>query len=432
MDQPATPPTAAASTTHTHALTFIFITLLIDVTGLGLIIPVIPKLIQTLQGGPLDAPGSLAAAARWGGLLGFAYAGLQFLTAPVLGGLSDRFGRRPVLLFSLLGFGLDYILQGFAPTIGWLFVGRCIAGITGASFTTATAYIADISTPEKRAQNFGMIGAAFGIGFILGPVMGGLLGGEYGPRAPFFAAAALALLNTVYGYFILPESLPVANRRPFDWRRANPVGSLLSLGRYPQTLGLVAAMFLLYIAGHAAQSTWTYFTFEQFKWSEKEVGYSLAFVGLVIGLVQGGLTRVVIPRIGQRRSVVVGFAFYVVGLVCFAFATKGWMMYAFMIPYGLGGLAGPAVQALVSEEVPSSEQGELQGGLTSLVSVASIIGPLLMTGLFARFSRHAPGALYFPGAPFLAGAALTVLALGLVTWSFRRQRAARAQATGPL
>jgi MFS transporter, DHA1 family, tetracycline resistance protein len=410
-------PANPADSSHRHALTFIFVTLLIDVTGFGLIIPVVPKLIQQLHGG------DLAKAAEWGGYLGFAYAALQFVTAPILGGLSDRFGRRPVLLFSLVGFGLDYILQGFAPTMGWLFAGRCIAGITGASFTTASAYIADISTPEKRAQNFGMIGAAFGIGFILGPVVGGLLGEYYGARAPFFAAAALALLNALYGYFVLPESLGAANRRAFDWRRANPVGSLLNVGRYPQILGLVFAMFLLYIAGHAAQSTWTYFTFEQFKWTEKEVGYSLAFVGLIIGLVQGGLTRVVIPRIGQRRSVIAGFGFYVIGLLCFAFSTHGWMMYAFMIPYGLGGLAGPAVQALVSESVPPSEQGELQGALTSLVSVASIIGPLLMTRLFAQFSSHAPGALYFPGAPFLAGAILTVIALVITIWSFQRNKA---------
>ena len=405
---------AAPAPTHRHALAFIFLTLLIDVTGLGIIIPVVPKLILALHGG------TLATAATWGGYLGFAYAALQFLTAPVLGGLSDRFGRRPVLLFSLTGFGLDYILQGLAPTLGWLFVGRCIAGITGASFTTATAYIADISPPEKRAQNFGLIGAAFGVGFILGPVVGGLLGEAYGPRAPFYAAAALALLNALYGYFVLPESLAVENRRPFSWARANPIGSLRSLGRYPAILGLATALFLLYIAGHAAQTTWTYFTFERFQWTEKQVGYSLAFVGLVIGAVQGGLTRVVIPRIGRRRAVLVGFSFYTLGLICFAFATHGWMMYAFMIPYGLGGLAGPAVQALVSESVPPSEQGELQGALTSLVSVASIIGPLLMTALFAHFSRHVSGVPYFPGAPFLAGAVLMVVALGLAALSFRR------------
>ena len=411
---------AAAQPAHRYALTFIFVTLLLDVVGFGIIIPVTPKLIQGLQGG------TLAEAAQWGGYLGFSFAVLQFFTAPVLGGLSDAYGRRPVLLFALLGFGLDYVLQGFAPTLGWLFLGRCLAGITGASFTVAAAYIADVSPPEKRAQNFGLIGAAFGLGFILGPVIGGLLGAKLGARAPFFAAAIVALLNAGFGYFALPESLDAAHRRPFDWRRANPIGSLRNLARYPQITGLAGAMFLLYIAGHAAQSTWNYFTYERFRWDEAQVGYSLAFVGLVAGVVQGGLTRVVIPRIGARRAVLVGIAFYVVGLVCFAFATEGWMMYAFMVPYGLGGLAGPATQALVSEAVSPSEQGELQGALTSLISVSSIIGPLLMTGLFARFSHHTPGAVYFPGAPFLAGAALTVLALGLVGVSFVRQRAARA------
>ncbi|HYE79621.1 MAG TPA: TCR/Tet family MFS transporter [bacterium] len=403
-----TPPSPA----HKSALTFIFITLLIDVTGLGLIIPVLPKLIQELT------HGSMSEAARWGGWLGFAYAALQFLFAPVLGGLSDRFGRRPVLLFSLVGFGLDYLLQGFAPTIGWLFLGRCIAGITGASFTAASAYIADITPPEKRAQNFGLIGAAFGMGFILGPAAGGLLG-EYGPRVPFFAAAALALLNALYGYFILPESLDEVHRRPFEWRRANPVGSLLQMRRYPVIISLITSLFLLYVAAHAAQTTWAYFTMERFKWSEKEVGFSLAFVGLVIGAVQGGLTRVVIPRLGQNRAVIVGFVFWLTGLLCFAFATKGWMMYAFMIPYGLGGIAGPALQGIISSSVPPNEQGELQGAMTSLVSVTSIIGPLLMTNLFAHYTR--PGApIYFPGAPFLMGAVLTVISTLLVARSLRK------------
>ena len=412
--------------TPRHALTFIFITLLIDVIGFGIIIPVVPALIQLLRG-----PGTTyAEAATWGGYLGFAYAGLQFLTAPVLGGLSDAYGRRPVLLFSLLGFGIDYVLQGVAPSLAWLFVGRCVAGITGASFTAASAYIADVSTPENRTQNFGLIGMAFGVGFILGPLAGGVVGHHFGPRAPFFVAAALALVNALYGYFALPESLAPANRRAFDWRRANPIGSLRQLGRYPQLLGLVGAMFLLYIAGHAAQSTWSYFTLERFRWTPDEVGYSLAFVGLVIGAVQGGLTRVLVPRLGPRRAVLAGLGFYIIGFVCFAFATHGWMMYAFMIPYGLGGLAGPSIQSIISGAVPATEQGELQGALTGLVSVSSIIGPLLMTNLFAHFSHHAAGALYFPGAPFLAGAVLTVLALGLVAGAFgRQQNAAHLQNT---
>ena len=240
------------------AIGFIFITLLIDVIGFGIIIPVLPKLISQL------IHGTVSDASVYGGWLMFAYAGMQFLCAPVLGNLSDQFGRRPVILFSLLGFGLDYIFQAFAPTIGWLFAGRLIAGITGGSFTTATAYIADISTPEKRAQNFGMIGVAFGLGFIIGPVLGGLLG-HFGTKVPFLAAAGLALINAVYGYFILPESLSKEHRRKFSWKRANPVGSLKMLKKHPLILGLVGSLFCIYIAGHAAQSTWTFITMEKFK-----------------------------------------------------------------------------------------------------------------------------------------------------------------------
>jgi len=250
------------------AIGFIFITLLIDVTGLGLIIPVMPKLIEDLL-----QTSDISKASQYGGWLTFAYAFVQFLFAPVLGNLSDKYGRRPVLLFSLLGFGIDYLFLSFAPTIGWLFIGRVIAGITGASFTTASAYIADISTPENRAQNFGMIGAAFGLGFILGPMIGGLLG-ELGARVPFFVAAGLALLNCAYGYFVLPESLSKENRRNFEWRRANPVGSLLQLKKYPAVAGLIISMILIYIAGHAVQSNWSFFNIERFGWSPKMIGIS--------------------------------------------------------------------------------------------------------------------------------------------------------------
>ena len=232
---------------------------------------------------------------------------LQFLFSPILGGLSDQYGRRPVLLISLFGFGIDYILLGFAPTIGWLFLGRLLAGIMGASFTTASAYIADISTPEKRAQNFGMIGAAFGIGFIIGPVLGGVLG-HYGARVPFFVSAGLTLLNWLYGYFILPESLKLENRRKFDWKRANPVSSLLNLKRYPVIIGLLSSLVLLYIAGHSVQGIWSFFTIEKFHWTSDMVGYSLGFVGLMVAIVQGGLTRIIIPKLGQKRSVYVGLS----------------------------------------------------------------------------------------------------------------------------
>jgi MFS transporter, DHA1 family, tetracycline resistance protein len=385
------------------ALIFIFITLLIDCTGMGIIIPVVPTLIRELTGS------SISGAASYGGWLTFAYASMQFVFSPILGGLSDRFGRRPIILISLLGLGIDYIFLYLAPTLFWLFIGRVIAGICGASFTTASAYIADISTPDKRAQNFGMIGAAFGLGFIVGPLLGSLFS-QFGVRVPFLVAASLALLNWLYGYFVLPESLAVENRRQFDWKRANPLGSLLQLKKYPATIGLIASMVLIYIAGHAAQSTWTYFTMERFNWNEQWVGYSIAFVGVSIAVVQGGLIKPAMKVLGEKKAVYFGLSFYVIGFVLFSMATKGWMMFAFMLPYALGGIAGPAIQGIVSAKVPANEQGELQGALTSLMSLTSIVGPILMTTLFAFFTvANAP--IYFPGAPFMMGAVLTVFSL---------------------
>jgi MFS transporter, DHA1 family, tetracycline resistance protein len=398
------------------ALGFIFVTLLIDITGFGIIIPVFPKLIEHL------VHGNLSDAARYGGWLTFAYAIMQFGFAPVLGNLSDKFGRRPVLLGSLLGFSIDYTFLAFAPSIWWLFVGRCIAGITGASFTTASAYIADISTPENRAQNFGIIGAAFGLGFIIGPVLGGVLG-HYSTKLPFITAAALALINAVYGFFILPESLAPENRRPFEWRRANPVGSLLQLKKYPAVSGLIGSLILIYIAAHAVQSTWTYFTMERFQWKEALVGYSLGFVGLLSGLVQGLLIRYTIPKFGQKKSIVIGLALYSIALFLFAFASQSWMMFAILVPYCLGGIAGPALQGIISGQIPANEQGELQGGLTSLMSATSIFGPPLMTNLFAWFtSKNAP--VIFPGAPFLMGALLMMMSTLLAIRNFKRARQA--------
>ena len=262
------------------AVGFIFITLLIDVIGFGVIIPVMPKLISQLK--QVD----ISTASRYGSFLMFAYAAVQFICAPILGNLSDKYGRRPVLLFSLFGFGIDYLFLALAPTYGWLFIGRIIAGITGASFTTGAAYIADVSTAENRAKNFGMIGAAFGLGFIIGPLIGGLLG-SLGPRVPFYAAATLALLNWTYGYFVLPESLSKENRRPFNWKRANPVGSLLHLKKYPAITGLALSILLIYIAAHAVMSTWSYYGIYRFNWNERMIGLSLGMVGLMVALVQG-------------------------------------------------------------------------------------------------------------------------------------------------
>ncbi len=394
------------------ALGFIFVTLLIDIIGLGIIIPVMPKLIQELTGG------TLSEASRYGGWMLFAYSFMQFICAPIIGGLSDRYGRRPILLASLFGFGVDYIFLALAPTLGWLFLGRIIAGMLGASFTTGAAYIADISTPEKRAQNFGIIGAAFGLGFIIGPMMGGLLE-PLGSRVPFMVAAALSLLNCLYGFFILPESLKPENRRTFDWSRANPISSLLNLKRYPVILGLVASLVLVYISSHAVQTNWSFYTIEKFGWSPTMIGYSLAVVGLVFAVVQGGLIRFIIPALGQQRSVYVGLGLNALGFTLFALATQSWMMFAFTVVYCLGGIAGPALQGIISTQVPANEQGELQGALTGLMSVTSIIGPPLMTNTFAYFTDKTTP-YYLPGAPMLLGAVLTITATLMARASLKK------------
>ncbi len=399
---------------------FIFITILLDVIGFGIIIPVFPKLIMQLT------HGSMSSVSQWGGLLSFAYAIMQFICAPIIGNLSDQYGRRPVLLLSLLGFGIDYIFLALAPTIGWLFLGRVIAGIAGSSITTASAYIADISTNENRAQNFGMIGVAFGIGFIIGPVMGGVLG-QYGARIPFLVSAGLALLNTLYGYFVLPESLTKDHRRKFDWKRANPIGSLRQLRKYPSIGGLLGSLVLVYIAAHAVQSTWTYFNIEKFKWNEKLIGYSLGMVGLLVAIVQGGLIRFINPKLGNERSVYIGLGLYSLGLLLFAFASETWMMFVFLIPYCMGGIAGPALQSIISGNVPRNEQGELQGALTSLISVTTVIGPLLMTFLFSFFTK--PGArIRFAGAPFLLGA---ILMLGSAVIAYHTLKGRRLAGENP-
>lgn len=377
---------------------FIFVTLLIDVMGWGLIIPVMPHLISELKGIPVNE------ASSYGGLLISVYAIAQFVFAPVVGNLSDQYGRRPVLLSSLLGFAIDYIVLAFAPNYSWLFVGRIVAGITGASFTTGAAYIADISTPETRAKNFGVIGAAFGLGFVIGPLLGGLLA-RFGIRAPFFAAAGLCLLNFLYGYFILPESLDKEHRRKFEWKKANPFGSLLFLKRTPGIGPLAISFFLIYLAAQAVQGNWNFYTMHVFHWTESLVGISLGVVGVLVGAVQAGLTRVVNPRLGNEKSIYLGLLLYTAGLILFGLATKGWMMFVFLVPYCLGGIAGPSLQATIAKHVPPNEQGALQGALTSLMSLTTIFGPLIMTGLFHYFtSAKAP--FQFPGIPFILGGLL--------------------------
>ncbi len=393
------------------AIGFIFVTLLIDVMGIGIIIPTMPTLIRGFTGGDLST------ASQYSGWLMASYAIMQFIFSPVLGGLSDQYGRRPIILASLFGFSLDYLLLANAPNITWLFVGRILAGITGASFTTAQAYIADVSTAENRAKNFGMVGAAFGLGFIVGPAIGGLLG-NIDVHLPFYASAVLTMVNALYGYFVLPESLDLENRRPFDWKRANPFGSLKHMSKYqPMVLGLVGGYFCVQLASQAHPSTWSYFTMKVFDWTPDEVGYSLAFVGLIVAVVQGGLTRVITPKIGERKAISYGLLLWALGFLLFAFATESWMMYAFMIPFGLGGLAGPALQSLITQQVGANEQGELQGGLTSLQSITTILGPLFASNLFAYFTTKEHN---FPGAAFLAAGVVGFLAWGIIMRSISK------------
>jgi MFS transporter, DHA1 family, tetracycline resistance protein len=390
---------------NNFALAFIFVTVLIDTIGFGIVLPVLPDLIMELT----DV--SVSQASLYGGWLAFAYAIMQFVCGPVIGNLSDRFGRRPVLLFSLFAFGVDYMLMGFAPSIGWLFLGRALAGVAGAAHTTANAYIADVSPPEKRAQNFGLMGAAFGIGFILGPALGGMLGG-WGPRAPFFAAAVLAIVNMAYGLFVLPESLAPEARRPFHWHRANTLGTLLQMRGYPVVLALAAVMFAWTLGHQVLPSTWAYYTKEKFAWSSTQVGLSLAFAGVLMAAVQAGLTRVLVPRLGERTAVIVGLTSGLLGYLGYAFAAYGWMMYAVMMVGMLQGLAFPSLNALMSQQIPKNAQGELQGAVASIFSLTTIIGPVMMTQLFGYFSS-AEAPVYFPGAAFLFADVLVVVSFVL-------------------
>ena len=401
------------------AVGFIFITVLIDIIGFGIIIPVLPQLLQQLL--HVTDRTDISAISKPAIFLTLIYGLMQFIFAPILGSLSDRYGRRPVLLFSLLGFGLDYIFLAFAPSIGWLFLGRMISGITGASITTASAYMADISDEKNRAQNFGMIGAAFGLGFIIGPMLGGLLG-ELGTRIPFLVAAGLALVNALYGYFVLPESLDMEHRRAIDFKKANPISSLLKFKKYPAVLGLIFSLLLIYISAHAVQSNWSFANINKFGWTPKMIGISLAVVGVLVSLVQGLLIRVVNPRLGNEKSVYIGIALYALGLTLFAFATQGWMMFLFLVPYCLGGISGPALQALISAHVPKNEQGELQGSLTGLQSLTTIFGPSMMIGLTSYFSiKNDPSHIYFPGAAFLLGAFFMLLSAIIAYWVLKQE-----------
>jgi DHA1 family tetracycline resistance protein-like MFS transporter len=396
---------------HKHALAFLAITVLLDIMGLGLILPVLPALLVELTGEPVNA------AAIHGGWLAFVYAVMQFLFAPVLGNLSDRYGRRPVLLFAIGALGVDYLVMGFAPTFAWLFAGRALAGIAGASFTPAYAYVADISAPEKRAQAFGVVSAMFGVGFVIGPVVGGLLGG-WGPRAPFFCAAALSLVNFIYGFSMLPESLPPERRRAFDWKRAQPLGTLLQMRRHPVVFGLLMAVFLWMLGHQVMPSTWTFYTKFRFGWSEALIGASLASAGVVMAVSQATLLRRLVPRLGERRTALAGISVATLGYIGYAVAPAGWMMFALNLTWLLGALVMPSTNALMSKRIGVDAQGELQGAVACLYSLSSILGPPLMTQLFGRFAA-AGAPVHLPGAAFLAAGGLSTAAFGVYWLSTR-------------
>ena len=385
------------------AVVFIIVTIMIDAMGIGLIIPVMPDLIREVNGGDLSN------AALWGGVMATTFAVMQFLFGPVMGGLSDRFGRRPVLLIALVVMAADYVLMSIAGSIWLLIVGRVIGGITAATHATAAAYMADISKPEDRAANFGLIGAGFGIGFILGPLMGGALA-EYGTRAPFWAATVLAIGNATLGYFVLKETITPENRRAFDWRRANPFGALKVLGKLPGIRRLLVVYFIYHVAFAVYPSVWAFFGKERYAWTPAMIGYSLGLFGIMMALVQAGLIRVVLRKFGERGTVFAGHLFSILAFGVIAVVTSGtWAM--ILTPLAaFAGVIPPALQGIMSRQVAANAQGELQGALSSAVALAMIVSPMAMTATFAHFTGPTTP-IYLPGAPFLMAMGLAILSL---------------------
>ena len=384
------------------AFSTIFVTVLIDIIGFGIIIPVMPDLLtQVTQLSP-------AKAVTYSGYLMMIFALTQFISTPILGALSDHFGRRPVILLSLLGYVVDFMIMGLAKSFTILFFGRIFSGIFAATHSTANAYIADITPSEERAVRFGMLGAAFGVGFIIGPAIGGILGAYYGPRAPFFAAAGLAAINLVYCFFVLPETLTKENRRPFDWKRANPLGNLIQLQRYPVMLPILIAMFLFNVAHFALQATWSWYGKVKFDWGPDFIGYSLMAVGISAAIVQGGLIKTLLARLGERKCVILGGLATAFAYIAYAYVPYGWMVYPVILVGAFGGILQPALQGIMSRTIPADSQGELQGAIASLMSVAMIFGPIIMTRTFSIFTvETAP--IYFPGAPFLLAGLLVII-----------------------
>jgi DHA1 family tetracycline resistance protein-like MFS transporter len=393
------------------AIVFIFITVVLDILALGIIVPVLPLLVEAFLGGDTSR------AATMFGLFGTTWALMQFVFAPILGALSDRWGRRPVILISCAGLGLDYVLMALAPTLGWLFLGRVISGITAASFSTAGAYIADVTPVEKRAAGFGMIGAAFGLGFVLGPAMGGVLG-AIDPRLPFWTAAGLALANAAYGYFVLPESLPPDKRTSFSWARVNPVGSLRLLRSHRELFGIATVSVIYHLAHHVLPSVFVLYGAYRYGWDVRATGFTLAAVGVISVIVQGGLVRPLVARFGERRTLLVGLACGAVGFVIFALAETGTHFWIGLPVFGLMGLFGPSAQGLMTRHVQPSEQGQLQGINSSFMGMTGIVGPGLFTFTFAAFIGPVAN-WHLPGAPFLLAAFLLLAALA-VAWRVTR------------
>jgi DHA1 family tetracycline resistance protein-like MFS transporter len=386
-------------------LAFIFVTVALDMLALGIIVPVLPKLVLEFEGG------DSARAATIYGLFGTIFAAMQFVCAPVIGALSDRFGRRPAILLSNVGLGLDYVLMALAPSLAWLFVGRTIAGICSASISVPGAYIADVTPEDRRAASFGLLSAAFGLGFIIGPAVGGLAG-SVDPRLPFWIAAALSLANFCYGYFVLPESLPPERRAPFGWDRLNPFGALGLLRRHAQLTGLAAVAFLSYWAHESLPSTFVLYTDHRFEWTERTVGFVLAGLGVGSILVQGGLVRPLVARIGERRTLLAGITFGLCGFLAHGLAPTG-ALFLIGIPFiSLWGFWGPAAQGLMTRRVDASEQGRLQGALAGLRGIGGLVGPGLFTGVFAAAIAEGRGPA-LSGAPYLLSGGMLAVALGI-------------------
>ncbi len=394
---------------------FILITVVIDSMGIGLIMPVMPDLIQEVEGQ------GIGAAAVWGGILATIFAAMQFLFGPTVGNLSDRYGRRPVLIISLVIMAFDYVLMALAHTIWLLIIGRIIGGITAATQSTSAAYMADISKPEEKAANFGLIGAAFGVGFVLGPLLGGVLA-EFGTRAPFWAAAALAAANAIFGYYVLPETVTDRIRRPLEWRRANPLGAFKNIGALPGLKRLMLITFVYTVAFFVYPGVWAYFGAERFGWGPGMIGLSLAVFGIGIAIVQGLLIKPILNRIGERNAVIAGLSIDVAAFVLLGFVTQGWIALALTPLTALGSIAGPALQGIMSRTAADDQQGELQGTVTSINAVATIVAPLLVTQTFWYFTA-AENTIYLPGAPFLLSAVLTIGCIFVFVQTPRPKRA---------